>query len=188
MNIKNILIYAGIGLGIFFVLKYLGVVGKKAAAAASAATTTASNAISSAASAVGMTIGMSIDQNNPNVTRYTGTAAVMTDVFVYKVPRTSTLFLRTSDSLSAYFKDAVAETVGTDAWELVVRDPNQLRKNVIASGQYTQIKEFQDSTKKFYLPTSAVVPGDWEVALRLKATTVIVVASGYQCLTGLLQS
>ncbi len=124
-----------------------------------------------------------IDQNDSNVTKSTGTAGVMTSVFKYKVPRHTAILIRPTDVLSAYFKDAGAETLGTDPFQLVVRDPNGVSQEIIASGQYTIIKEFQDSTKTKKLGKARLVKSDYEIDLQLKATTVTVIASNYFQLT-----
>jgi hypothetical protein len=124
-----------------------------------------------------------IDQNDSNVTKSTGTAAVMTSIFSYKVPRHTAIMIRPSDILSAYFKDAGAETLGTDAFQLIVKDPNGISQEIISSGMYTTIKEFQDSTKTKKLGKSRLVKSDYVIDLQLKATTVTVVASNYYQLT-----
>ncbi len=124
-----------------------------------------------------------VDQNDANVTKSNGTAAVMSDIFVYKVPRHTVVELRPSDILSAYLKDAAAEALATDPFELVVRDPNVLTQEVIASGQYAIIKEFQDNNKTKKLGQARLIKSDFQIALRVKATTVLVVATCYFQLT-----
>jgi len=124
-----------------------------------------------------------LDQNDANVTKANGTAAVMSDIYTYKVPRHTVVELRPEDILSAYLKDAGAEAVATDPFELVVRDPNGLTSEIIASGQYAIIKEFQDSTKTKKLGASRLVKSDFQIVLRVKATTVLVNTSCYFQLT-----
>ncbi len=124
-----------------------------------------------------------IDQNDSNVTKSTGTAAVMTSIFSYKVPRHTAILIRPSDILSAYFKDAGAESLGTDPFQLVVKDPNGISQEIIASGMYTTIKEFQDANKTKKLGKSRLVKSDYVIDLQLKATTVTVIASNYYQLT-----
>ncbi len=121
----------------------------------------------------------SITQADSNVTKSTGTAALMTSIFKYKVPRHTAILIRPTDILSAYFKDAVAETVGTDPFQLVVKDPNGISTEIIANGIYTQVKEFQDQNKTKKLGKSRLVKSDYVIELQLKATTVTVVASNY---------
>ena len=120
-----------------------------------------------------------IDQNDANVVKANGTVAIMSDIFTYKVPRHTVIELRPGDIISAYLKDAGAESLATDAYELVVRDPNSLTQEVIASGQYATIKEFQDHNKTKKLGQSRLIKSDFVVALRVKATTVLVNASCY---------
>ncbi len=124
-----------------------------------------------------------IDQNDSNVTKSNGTAAVMTSVFSYKVPRHTAILIRPQDILSAYLKDAGAECLGTDPFQLVVKDPNVISQEIIASGQYTIVKEFQDSTKTKKLGKSRLVKSDYVIDLQVKATTVLVNASCYFQLT-----
>ena len=120
-----------------------------------------------------------LDQNDSNVSKSNGTVAVMSDIFTYKVPRHTVIELRPEDILSAYLKDAGAEALATDAFELVVRDPNSLTSEVIASGQYAIIKEFQDSTKTKKLGMARLIKSDFQIVLRVKATTVLVYTSCY---------
>lgn len=124
-----------------------------------------------------------ITQADSNVTGTTGTAALMTDIYVYKVPRHTAILIRPEDILSAYFKDAGAEMLATDAWELVVRDPNGLSTEQLASGIYAIIKTFDDRNKTKKLGQSKLIKSDYSIALRAKATTVLVVASNYFQLT-----
>lgn len=124
-----------------------------------------------------------IDQNDPNVTRYTGTAAVMTDIFVYKVPRHTAILIRPEDIMSLYLKDAGAECLGTDAVQLLVRDPNNLTQETIAGGQYTIFKEFADRNKTKKLGRTRLINSDYQLVIQAKATTVLVVASCYQQIT-----
>ncbi len=120
-----------------------------------------------------------IDQNDANVTKSAGTAAVMTSIFAYKVPRHTAILIRPADIISAYFKDAGAEMLATDAFQLVVKDPNGISTEIIASGQYTRIKEFQDHNKTKKLGKTRLIKSDYVLDLQLKATTVTVIASNY---------
>lgn len=120
-----------------------------------------------------------IDQNDSNVTATTGTAAVMSDIFVYKVPRHTAVLIRPEDVLSLYLKDAGAEMLATDGVQVVVRDPNSISNETIAAGQYTIFKEFQDRNKTKKLGRTRLVKSDFQIAIMAKATTVLVVASNY---------
>lgn len=124
-----------------------------------------------------------ITQADANVTKYNGTAGIMSDIYVYKVPRHTVVQLRPEDILSAYLKDASAEAVATDAFELVVRDPNNIKSEIIASGIYALIKEFQDQNKTKKLGQARRIKSDFEIVLRVKATTVLVNTSCYFQLT-----
>lgn len=124
-----------------------------------------------------------ITQNDANVTSATGTAALMTDHQTYRVPRHTAVLFRPEDVISAYLADVGAESLGTDAFELIARDPNQLNTEVLLQGIYTRIKEFQDRNKTAKLGTTKLVESDFYVVLRVKATTVLVVANCYFMLT-----
>jgi len=124
-----------------------------------------------------------ITQNDANVTAANGTAAVMSDIYSYKVPRHTAILIRPEDVISAYLYDAAAEAVATDAFEVIVRDPNGLSSEIIASGQYAIIKEFQDANKLKKMGASKLIKSDFTLVVRVKATTVLVVASCYFQLT-----
>ena len=125
----------------------------------------------------------SITQADPNVTLATGTAALMTDIATYKVPRHTAILIRPEDILAAYLKDASAEALVTDTFELVVRDPNSLTNEVIAQGGYNRIKEFTDRNKTLKLGTSKLIKSDYQLVLRAKCATVLVVANCYWVIT-----
>lgn len=124
-----------------------------------------------------------IDQNDSNVTAANGTAAIMSDIYDYQVPRHTAVLIRPEDILSAYLKDAGAEAVATDAVELVIRDPNGLSTEELFHSQYAVIKEFQDSTKTKKMGSSKLIKSDFHIVLRVKATTVLVVSTCYFALT-----
>ena len=124
-----------------------------------------------------------ITQADSNVTAANGTAAIMSDIFTYKVPRHTAIHMRPEDVLSAYMKDAGAEAVGTDPYELIVRDPNQLTTEQLSAGIYTVIKEFQDRNKTKKLGLSKLVKSDYYIVVRFKATTVLVASTCYFQLT-----
>jgi len=121
----------------------------------------------------------SITAADANITAATGTAALMTSVYTYKTPRHTAIMLRPEDTLSAYLKDAGAECLGTDAYQLIVQDPNQLTTEIISAGIYTTIKEFQDRNKTKKLGLARIIRSDYYLILQVKATTVLVVASNY---------
>lgn len=124
-----------------------------------------------------------VDQNDSNVTKSNGTAAVMSSIYSYKVPRHTAVLIRPGDILSAYLKDAGAEAVATDAFQLVVKDPNGISQEIIASGQYQIIKEFQDHNKTKKLGRTRLVKSDYVIDFQVKATTVLVNTSCYFQLT-----
>lgn len=129
------------------------------------------------------TMEVPITQNDGQVTAANGTAAIMSDIYTFKVPRHCVVQLRPEDTLAAYLRDAGAEAVATDQWELVLRDPSGYASEVISSGIYTQIKEFQDRNKTKKIGTTKLIGSDWYIVLRVKATTVLVVSTCYFSLT-----
>jgi hypothetical protein len=124
-----------------------------------------------------------LDQNDVNETLSTGTAKTMTDIVVYKVPRHTVVVLRPEDTISLYLKDAGAECLGTDAVQILVRDPNGLSDEIIASGQYTVFKEFTDRNKLKRIGKQKIIKSDFQLVVQAKATTVLVVASCYHAIT-----
>jgi hypothetical protein len=126
-----------------------------------------------------------ISQADSNVTKSNGTAGIMSDIFDYKVPDSTIIQLRPSDVIAAYFKDASAEMAATDAYEIVVTDPNRIRNEVIASGLYMDIKTFDDRNKVRKFGQSKTVKAGWHIFVRAKATTVLVNASCYFKVTAL---
>ena len=125
----------------------------------------------------------SITQADPNVTLTTGTAALMTDIVVYKVPRHTAIQIRPEDIFAAYLKDAAAEALVTDTFELVVRDPNSLSTEILAQGGYNRIKTFDDRNKTLKLGLSKLIKSDYQLVFRAKCATVLVVANCYWLIT-----
>ena len=124
-----------------------------------------------------------ITQADPNCTLTTGTAALMTDIAVYKVPRHTAIVIRPDDIFCAYLKDAGAEALVTDTFELIIRDPNSLTSELIASGAYVRIKEFTDRNKTLKLGVSKLIKSDYQLVIRAKCATVLVVANCYWQIT-----
>jgi hypothetical protein len=124
-----------------------------------------------------------ITQADANATLSTGTAALMTDIVVYKVPRHTAIVLRPDDIFSAYLKDAAAEALVTDTFEVIIRDPNSLTSELVASGAYVRIKTFDDRNKTLKLGVSKLIKSDYQLVIRAKCATVLVVANCYWQIT-----
>ena len=120
-----------------------------------------------------------ITQLDPNVTAANGTAAIMSDIYSYKVPRHTAIQIRPEDILASYMKNAGAEAVANDPFELVIQDPNGLTEEVLAQGNYLRLKEFVDRTKVLHMGMSKLIKSDYLLILRFKATTVLVVTTCY---------
>jgi len=185
-NWKNIAIVAVVIVAALWMVKKFNLFGSALGAGASAANAAAASVAAYAAASAKQILGLSLDQNTSGVTKTTGTAAVMTDLAVWAVPRKAKYIFRQGvDTISAYLKDAGAEALGTDAVQLVKRAPAGVGMDqVIWSGSYTQIKEFQDRTKMLTFPTTVELGEDWKLVLQGKITTVTVVASCYYTITG----
>jgi hypothetical protein len=124
-----------------------------------------------------------ITQADANCTLTTGTAALMSDIVVYKVPRHTAIVLRPDDIFSAYLKDAGAEALVTDTFEVIIRDPNSLTSELVASGAYVRIKTFDDRNKTLKLGVSKLIKSDYQLVIRAKCATVLVVANCYWQIT-----
>jgi hypothetical protein len=124
-----------------------------------------------------------LSQNDPNVTPTTGTAKIMTDIVVYKVPRHTVIELRPQDIFSAYLKDAGAEMLGTDQVQLLLRDPNNLTQEIIYTGLYEVLKEFQDAQLVKHVGLAKLIPSDFQLVIQAQATTILVVANCYWQIT-----
>jgi hypothetical protein len=124
-----------------------------------------------------------ITQADANCTLTTGTAALMSDIVVYKVPRHTAIVLRPDDIFSAYLKDAAAEALVTDTFEVIIRDPNSLTSELVASGAYVRIKTFDDRNKTLKLGVSKLIKSDYQLVIRAKCATVLVVANCYWQIT-----
>ena len=120
-----------------------------------------------------------IDQNTSGLTKSAGTAAVLSDIYSYPVPDRSQILIKPSDAIALYLKDAAAECLGTDQVQIVITDPLGRRTRVIAEGQYTIFKSFTDVTLKKFFGQRIVVPADFLIKVKVKATTVLVNASCY---------
>jgi len=124
-----------------------------------------------------------LTQADPNVTLTTGTATLMTDIVVYKVPRHTAIVLRPDDIFSAYLKDAGAESLVTDTYQLLIRDPNNLTNEIISTGAYVRIKTFDDRNKTLKLGVSKLIKSDYQLVIQAKCATVLVVANCYWQIT-----
>jgi len=128
--------------------------------------------------------GQSLTQNDSFVTKATGTAAVMTSIATWIVPRNTAIELNPSDSIAAYLKDAGAECLATDQWQLVIRNAvSSEYAQTVSSDIYAAIKTFDDQNKIKRVAGHYVITSDFVLDLQVKATTVLVVASCYYRIT-----
>jgi hypothetical protein len=122
----------------------------------------------------------SLTQNDSFVSALNGTQAIMSDIYVWTVPRNTAILLNPTDILSAYLKDVGAEMIATDQWELVIRNAESGEQvSKISSGIYQMVKEFQDQTKVKRIGGKYLLESDFILAFRANATTVLVNASCY---------
>jgi len=120
-----------------------------------------------------------IDQNLSGIVAANGTAGILSNIYTYTVPDRSRITINPTDAISLYLKDAGAEAVGTDQVQIVVTDAWGRNSRVIAEGQYTTFKEFQDVTKKRFAGKTVRIPANFIIIVKVKATTVLVVSSCY---------
>lgn len=120
-----------------------------------------------------------IHQGDGNVSKANGTAGVMSDIYDYKVPESTLIEIRPNDVFAAYFKDASAEALATDTYEVVVTDANKIRQTTILNGMYMDVKTFDDRNKVQKVGASIIAKAGQHIIVRFKATTVLVNASCY---------
>lgn len=120
-----------------------------------------------------------IHQGDGNVSKTNGTAGVMSDIYDYKVPESTLIEIRPNDVFAAYFKDASAEALATDTYEVVVTDANKIRQTTILNGMYMDVKTFDDRNKVQKVGASIIAKAGQHIIVRFKATTVLVNASCY---------
>jgi hypothetical protein len=116
-------------------------------------------------------------------TKANGTAGVMSEIYDFEVPYSTMIRIRPSDYFSAYFKDASAESIATDTYEIIITDPNGITTDKISSGMYNRVKEFADQNKVCKFKQERLVKAGWHIKIMFKATTVLVNASCYFNLT-----
>lgn len=118
-----------------------------------------------------------ITQNDPNITQFTGTALLMTDIFDYLVPRHTALQFRPEDYIAAFLCTAPATEKAAadhyDAYELIIRDPNLLTSEILAQGNYIEIRSFFDVTLKKRLGMSKLVKSDYHIVLRANNAVIL---------------
>jgi hypothetical protein len=121
-----------------------------------------------------------LTQNDAFVTKTNGTVALMTDIYVWTIPRNVAILINPTDVISAYLKDVGAETLATDSWQLQIRNAASGEQvNTVTSGIYAHIKEFQDQTKVKRIGGKYLLESDYQLAFMVNATTVLVNASCY---------
>lgn len=126
-----------------------------------------------------------ITDQDSNTTGSNTTAAVMTDLFSYKVPVGATHVFLPEHTLAAYLKDASAEIGGTSLVQIELRDSQSQSKELIFGPvQYTQLKEFQDKNKKMKLNVSQprkATEGQ-KVVLMVNDDAAVVASTSYMAL------
>ena len=109
---------------------------------------------------IGLVEPKEINQEDSDITQSDTTAATLTDLFVYRVPRGRTLILREGDPFSMPLKTTGgAACADTTKVRLEARDSaNQGEKRPITGDiLYASIKEFQDVKLMYTLPKGMVL-------------------------------
>jgi len=124
-----------------------------------------------------------LTQNDSFVATANGTASIMSDIYVWTIPRNTAILVNPTDVLSAYLQDGAstpAEAAATDQWELVIRNAQSGEQvSKISSGIYVAIKEFQDQTKVKRIGGRYLLESDFILAFRATDVNAFTVASCY---------
>jgi hypothetical protein len=113
---------------------------------------------------------IAIDQNTSGWTETDATAQVMTTIAEYTVPAGSALVFRPNHSVSLYLEDNEsfpAELNGSCPVEIVIEQPFGIGTDLLAKGEYTKFKEYQDETKKYRIKQTLVARANSVVKIRV---------------------
>ncbi len=124
---------------------------------------------------IGLIEPKEINQQDVDVTQSDTTAAVMSDLFVYRVPRGRTLILREGDPFSVYLAThAGAENLATSKVRLEARDSANSGEARPITGDvlYASLKEFQDVKLMYTLPKSIVINEREYLALMVNSASL----------------
>lgn len=94
---------------------------------------------------------ITIDQNTSGWTLTDLSSAVLGEFAEYTVPAGIALIFRPQHTIALYLEDNGAsslELAGGTQVEVDVEQPFSIGSDLLANGQYTEFKEFQDVTKK----------------------------------------
>ena len=124
--------------------------------------------------------GQTLTQNDSFVAKATGTAALMTAIYTWTIPRNMAVLLNSADVLSAYLADVGAEMLDTDSWQLQIKNSITAETAItISSGIYVAIKEFQDQNLVKRIGGKYLIESDFILEFQANATTVLVNANCY---------
>lgn len=118
-----------------------------------------------------------INQNSSGVTITAAVAATESEVIEYTVPNNAQLVLRPVDFLAVYLADVGGVIDDLRPVSLKIEDALGRRSRVIAEGEFSQFKEFQDSLKKYYIGTDVLVPANFKFRIFTTNDLVTVAAS-----------
>ena len=120
-----------------------------------------------------------INQATTGVTQTAGVANTDTEIASYTVPDNSQLVIQPTDFISMYLHSATgpAELAADTPVTVLLTDPLNRRTKVIASGEYVQFKEFQDSLKKYYVGSRIVIPANFMWKLKVKGVLAAATAT-----------
>jgi len=118
-----------------------------------------------------------INQSTTGVTITAAVAATKSEVVSYTIPSLSELILNPTDFIALYLADAGGVIDDLRPIQIFVQDAYGRRTRVIAEGEFSQFKEFQDVTKKYFFGTKVVLPANFLLKIHCTNDLVTVAAS-----------
>ena len=118
----------------------------------------------------------SLTQNDSYVVGQDTTQAIMSDLFVWTIPRNTAILINPTDVISAALvKVGSGAVADTDQWELAIRNANSGEQvSKISSGIYVMITEFTDQTKVKRIGGKYLLEADFVLSFRVNCLAAAV--------------
>ncbi len=111
--------------------------------------------------------------SNYTVATSNPTAAVMSSIGKYKVPRHTKIILNPDDYLVFTGTDSIAAALAdASQFQLVLTDPNGIKTEILRNGVYGEVKTIGDLTKRFSLGIYKQIEDDFILDMQVKTVTV----------------